>query len=134
MHVIANIDVDDLEKGIEFYRHAVGLRLQRRLFDNTVAEMAGASSVIYLLLKPAGSLAGAQAPMPRDYRRHWTPVHLDFVVGDIAAAVQRAVSAGARLEAEVQTELWGRVALMSDPFGHGFCFLQFSDEGYDAAE
>lgn len=26
---------------------------------------------------------------------------------------------------------WGKLALMADPFGHGFCFLQFLGSGYD---
>ena len=130
MDVLANIDVDDLEKGIEFYRRALGLRLGRRLFDDTVAEMVGASAPIYLLVKPAGSRAAAHLPILRDYRRHWTPVHLDFAVGDVDAAVRQAVAAGAKLESEAKTEEWGRVALMSDPFGHGFCFLQFTGAGY----
>jgi predicted enzyme related to lactoylglutathione lyase len=126
MQLFANIDVDDLEKGIEFYQCALGLRVARRHFDNTVAEMVGASSTIFLLVKAPGTPAGAHVPVLRDYRRHWTPVHLDFVVGDIDAAVQRALAAGATLEADTRTEQWGRVVLLSDPFGHGFCLLQFS--------
>jgi uncharacterized glyoxalase superfamily protein PhnB len=58
-------------------------------------------------------------------------VHLDFVVEDITAAVQRASAAGATLEGEIQAHEWGRLAVMSDPFGHGFCFLQFAGKGYD---
>jgi predicted enzyme related to lactoylglutathione lyase len=45
--------------------------------------------------------------------------------------VQRALVAGAKLEGEIQTFKWGRIAMMSDPFGHGFCILQFIDGGYD---
>jgi predicted enzyme related to lactoylglutathione lyase len=68
---------------------------------------------------------------PRDYSRHWTPVHLDFVVDDIDAAVERAVALGAVLERPVTTSAWGRLAVMADPFGHGFCFVQFLGRGYD---
>src|SRR6266481_6316747 len=67
----------------------------------------------------------------RSYERHWTPVHLDFVVDEIEPAVQRAMSAGARLEQPVSTYKWGKLALMADPFGHGFCFVQFLGRGYD---
>lgn len=70
---------------------------------------------------------------PQGYQRHWTPVHLDFVVGNIEAAAQRAQAAGATLEGNAQTEEWGRVAIMSDPFGHGFCLLEFSGVESDAA-
>jgi hypothetical protein len=37
----------------------------------------------------------------KDFGRHWTPIHLDFVVDDLDAAVERAVSAGATIEREV---------------------------------
>jgi lactoylglutathione lyase len=129
IEVLANVDVDDLERAVEFYRDGLGLRLGRRLGD-TIAEMLGGCSPIYLLQKAAGSSAGAGAGA-RDYRRHWTPVHLDFVVDDVAAAVRRAESAGARVESEVQTHAWGQQALLSDPFGHGFCLLRFVGRGYD---
>jgi predicted enzyme related to lactoylglutathione lyase len=126
-----NIDVDDLEKGIAFYQNALGLRLGRRLFDGTVAEMVGASSNVYLLTKPSGRSASPQISLARDYRRHWTPIHLDFEVDDVHAAVQRALAAGATLEGRIQTFAWGRIAMMSDPFGHGFCVLEFIGGGYD---
>ena len=131
MKLLINIDVDDLEKGVAFYQSAFGLSLRRRLFDGTVAEMTGASSNVYLLSKPSGSSALSQVSLPRDYRRHWTPVHLDFEVEDIEAAVHRSLSAGAKLEDEIQTFPWGRIAKMSDPFGHGFCILEFIGAGYD---
>jgi predicted enzyme related to lactoylglutathione lyase len=129
--LLVNIDVDDLEKGIAFYQSAFGLRLGRRLFGGTVAELVGVSSNVYLLSKPSGSSASPQVSLPRDYRRHWTPVHLDFEVEDIEAQVQRALAAGAKLEGDIQTFSWGRSATMSDPFGHGFCILEFIDAGYD---
>jgi hypothetical protein len=55
MNLVINIDVDDLEKGIAFYQSAFGLRLGRRLFGGTVAEMVGVSSNVYLLSKPSGA-------------------------------------------------------------------------------
>lgn len=45
-------------------------------------------------------------------------------------AVERAVSTGARLEDAVEERAWGRLARMADPFGHGFCILQFKGKGY----
>jgi hypothetical protein len=45
--------------------------------------------------------------------------------------VERAIRGGAKLEGEIQSFSWGRLALMSDPFGHGFCILQFLGRGYD---
>jgi len=42
------------------------------------------------------------AVVTRDYGRHWTPVHIDFVVDDVEAALRRAVDAGARAESPVE--------------------------------
>ena len=130
MHLVINIDVDDLEKAIAFYSNGLGLRLERLLFDGSVAEMSGASSSVQLLLKPAGSAPASSVAGAREYKRHWTPLHLDFAVEDLAAAVKRAVHAGATLEGTVQSHAWGHLATLSDPFGHGFCLLQFIGCGY----
>ncbi len=134
VQLFVNVDVDDLDRAIEFYRVALGLSLNRRLFNDTVAEMLGASSPLYLLRKAAGSAASAVSPALRDYRRHWTPVHIDIVVDDVDAAVERARRAGASLEGGVQAYDWGTIAFMADPFGHGFCLLQFVDGVYDAGQ
>jgi predicted enzyme related to lactoylglutathione lyase len=132
VQLLVNVDVGDLDRAIAFYTTALGLRVERRLFDSSVAEMVGASSKIYLIAKPAGSPTSLRTFSVRDYRRHWTPVHLDFEVDDVSAAVERAVAAGAELEGDIQSFSWGRQATLSDPFGHGFCVLQFSSRGYDA--
>jgi uncharacterized glyoxalase superfamily protein PhnB len=84
-----------------------------------------------LLVKVAGTAVASSTPLRRSYDRHWTPVHLDFVVDEIESAVRRAVDAGARLENSISSHKWGRLALMVDPFGHGFCFVQFIGRGYD---
>jgi predicted enzyme related to lactoylglutathione lyase len=127
--LLVNIDVDDLGRAEAFYVAAFGLRPGRRFGEGGV-ELLGAPCAIYLLAKAAGS-SPAEGASPRDYGRHWTPVHLDFVVPDIEAAVARVEAAGARLEAPVRTQAWGRLALMADPFGHGFCLVEFLGRGYD---
>ena len=123
------IDVEDLEKGIAFYTEVFGLTLGRRLGRNW-AELLGASSAIDLLAERAGT-APAPGTAGRDYRRHWTPVHLDWPVSDLDAAVRRAQAAGATLDREVQTRPYGRLANLADPFGNGFCFLELRGRGYD---
>lgn len=128
--LLANIDVDDLERGIAFYTRGLGLSLGRRLSDQ-VAELNGAACPVYLLEKRAGTPAFADAGPPRDYRRHWTPVHLDFVVEDFDAAVATAVAAGAVLEGQRRDDAWGLIAYLSDPFGNGFCLIRFRGRGYD---
>jgi hypothetical protein len=35
------------------------------------------------------------------------------------------------METAVQTHAWGAIALLADPFGNGFCLLQFTGRGYD---
>jgi predicted enzyme related to lactoylglutathione lyase len=127
--LLVNIDVADLGKAESFYCAAFGLRAGRR-FDGAV-ELLGSTAPIYLLAKPAGTQATLAAPQKRDYGRHWTPVHLDFVVPDLPAALARAKAAGATVESEVKTNAWGRIALLADPFGNGFCLLQFTGRGYD---
>ena len=133
MNLLVNLDVDDLEKAIHFYSAAFSLTVGRR-FGADGVEMLGSSSPLYLLVKAPGTAASDAAPTQlRSYVRHWTPVHLDFLVEgeDISVAVRRAVAAGAMLEKPVTTSAWGKLALMADPFGHGFCFVQFLGRGYD---
>jgi predicted enzyme related to lactoylglutathione lyase len=129
--LLANIDVDDLERGVEFYTKAFGLRVSRYLDAFAAVELSGASSRIYLLEKANGTAPSTGSPERRNYERHWTPIHLDFVVEDLDAAVQRAQAAGAKLETQTEPQIWGRVAVMADPFGHGFCLVQFFGRGYD---
>jgi len=128
--LIANIDVDDLERGVRFYCEGLGLTVRRR-FGTAGVELQGASSALFLLVKPAGSSALPQGGAARDYRRHWTPVHLDFTVDDLEPAVSRAVAAGGVLESPLRSQVWGRIAQLSDPFGHGICLIQFLNRGYD---
>ena len=128
--VLVNIDVPDLSAAIKFYCQALGLTVGRR-FGDAAVELLGASCAIYLLAKPAGSPAAASLGQARDYARHWTPVHLDFIVPDIESALERARRAGAVIESDVTSHQWGRIALMADPFGNGFCLIQFIGRGYD---
>jgi predicted enzyme related to lactoylglutathione lyase len=126
------IDVDDLDRGVAFYTRALGLTAGRRHGDEWI-ELEGAPCPLDLVAKPPGTSAmpGGTRGL-RDYERHWTPVHLDFLVDDVDAAVSRAVAAGAKLERAPETHAWGRIALLADPFGHGFCLLAPSARGYDA--
>ena len=128
--LLVNIDVDDLDKAVRFYGEAFGLEVGRRFGEDAV-EMLGAAAPIYLLRKPSGSSASSVVAARRDYSRHWTPVHLDFVADNIDAACKRALAAGARQEVPIRTSAWGRLALMADPFGHGFCLIEVLGRGYD---
>jgi predicted enzyme related to lactoylglutathione lyase len=130
MKLIVDIDVPDLEQGIAFYRDAIGLEVAR-VFDGDIAELVGASSTLYLLKKDEGKLVAKHSAETRRYaERHWTPVHLDFVVDDLDAATERALRAGAVQETG-RTEWRGSTCItFADPFGHGFCLIEFEAETY----
>jgi predicted enzyme related to lactoylglutathione lyase len=130
VNLLVNIDVEDLQRAIAFYTGAFDLRIGRR-FGADGVELLGACAPIYLLAKAAGTRPSANADEVRDYARHWTSVHLDIVVQDIDAAVARAVAAGANLERPAQASNWGKLALLADPFGNGFCLVEFLGRGYD---
>ena len=127
---IVNLDVPDIDAAEVFYTRAFGLRRGRRLGAEAL-ELLGGPTPLYLLQNAAGSAATEEGDV-RDYERHWTPLHLDWVVDDIDSAVLRAVDCGATLTQAIGVRPWGRLALLADPFGHGFCLIQFSSEGYDA--
>jgi len=127
MEFLVNIDVPDLDAGVRFYRDALGFELARRLGPE-VAEMSGGPARLFLLQQPEAS-HGAGGDRRR-YARHWTPVHLDIVVEDIEAALARAVAAGATAETAIRVEAWGKLAVCADPFGHGFCLIEFLGRGY----
>jgi lactoylglutathione lyase len=129
--LLINIDVPDIEAGIAFYGSALGLRLGRR-FGADFVELTGGGAPVYLLKKAAGTSIGPDGGDVRRYGRHWSPIHLDHVVEDMVGAIDRAVAAGARQEGETCDAPYGRLAMFADPFGHGFCLIEFNEEGYDA--
>ena len=128
MHLLINIDVPDLPAAEALYTSAFGLTAGRR-FGNGGVELLGAQAPIYVLQNPAGSVAAADAR--RDYARHWTPVHLDVVVDALEPALARALAAGFVQETEIRDANWGRIVRLADPWGHGWCLLQFVNRGYD---
>jgi predicted enzyme related to lactoylglutathione lyase len=126
------IDVDDLNRAVAFYGDVFGLAPGRRLGTDWV-EMLGAVVPIDLLATPAGTRPLPNEPaVRREFARHWTPVHVDFVVSDLDATVKRAVACGATLDREVQDCPYGRLANLADPFGNGLCVIEMNSRGYDA--
>jgi len=128
--LLVNIDVPDLGRAADFYAAVWGVSAGRRIGDGVV-EMLGLEAPIYLVAAPPGGVP-APGAAPRRYDRHWSPVHLDIAVDDLDAAAARAAAAGAQPETAVRCEPYGRIATFADPFGHGFCLIQFTPEGYDA--
>jgi lactoylglutathione lyase len=128
MRLLLNIDVPDLAAAETFYVAAFGLTPARR-FGGGMIELTGAEATIYLLEKPPGTIGAIGSA--RDYARHWTPLHCDVVVDDLDVALARAVAAGAAQEGAVREANWGRIVQLADPFGHGWCLVQFLGRGYD---
>ena len=131
MNLLINIDVDDLPRAERSYTEAFGLRPGRRFGDDAL-ELLGGTAPVYLLAKAAGSAAVPDGGATRDYARHWTPVHLDVVVDHLEPALDRALQAGLVQETDIRDTDWGRIVRLADPWGHGWCLLQFLGGGYDA--
>ena len=130
--ILINIDVPDLKSRISFYAAGLSFVLRRLLFDGSVAEMFSGSARVFLIQQPSGSTAIPHSSVTRDYANHWTPVHLDIVVDDLALAIAQAVDAGALPPTTVTKRDWGEIAPMRDPFGNGFCLIAFRGAGYDS--
>jgi predicted enzyme related to lactoylglutathione lyase len=107
------IDVDDVDRAVEFYGRGIGLTVVEHHPD--WAQVKLGDQTFWIMKAPTG----VQGQISRDYRRHWTPVHLDFAVDDIDEAVKRVVDAGGKLEGEIQRGAKGAMANMVDPSGNG---------------
>jgi predicted enzyme related to lactoylglutathione lyase len=118
-----SIDVPSLAQGVAFYSAAFGFSRKSEPVPG-VTVLHGLNIELCLLEKPAGSRPSPNTNDRRTYERHWTPVHLDFHVEDLHAALQRVEALGARREQVFENPEHGSAAFCSDPFGHGFCLLE----------
>jgi predicted enzyme related to lactoylglutathione lyase len=122
-----SIDVDDIERAVDFYTRGIGLSVVERGSDcgSDWAHLTHEGQTIFIMQLPQGSDAIEGAHSPRNYSRHWTPIHLDFVVANLDQAVDQALSAGAKLDRPIQRrDKLADMANMSDPFGNGFDLIQ----------
>jgi predicted enzyme related to lactoylglutathione lyase len=117
------IDVHDLEHGVRFYGKAFGFTKVAEPYSGVAVLHAGAAAIT-LLEKREGSRPSPKTLETRHYDRHWTPVHLDFHVDDVRAALNTALAAGATQEQFFESSEHGPAAFCADPFGNGFCILQ----------
>ena len=76
-----SIDVPDLAAGLRFYTAVCGFRETARPFPK-MAILDANNLTVCLHEKPSGSPSSGEGSQPRDYGRHWTPVHLDLHVTD----------------------------------------------------
>lgn len=118
-----SIDVPNRQQATTFYVDALGCKKLRDQEPNMTVLSAG-NVDIYLLEKQAGTnpLADGDS-VRRSYTRHWTPIHLDFGVDDVDAAVKQIVNAGGASEGAEKGD-WGAIAYCVDPFGNGFCVIR----------
>lgn len=121
-HTTISIDVPDLAGAVRFYTEALGLKIKKEP-TKSMAILQTMNLDVYLLQKADGTQAYSKSGAQRTYSRHWTPVHLDFIVSDLQSALGRAVAAGAKHEGGDKGE-WGEIAFCSDPFGNGFCLIK----------
>lgn len=113
------IDVDDVDGAVEFYGRGLGLEIQKHEKDWAKAALG---EQVFWIMKIAPGPSGA---ISRDYRRHWTPIHLDLHVDDIDTAVNRALAAGGKLDSEIERRADGSaLANLADPAGNGIDLFQ----------
>jgi predicted enzyme related to lactoylglutathione lyase len=120
--ISVSIDVSDLKQGEAFYVEALGCEKVRDQGADMVV-LSTANCDIYLQEKQAGTQpfeSGEKAK--RDYKCHWTPVHLDFLAENIDEIVNRVVQSGGSHEGGDSGD-WGSIAYCADPFGNGFCVI-----------
>ena len=122
MRIAVSLDCPSLEEGIAFYGAVFGFEVTARPYTGLAALKSGDQSLL-LIERAEGSAPYSGATATRSYARHWTPIHLDYHVKEVEAVRDRALEAGAKLEAWHEPPNRPPVAFMSDPFGHGFCLI-----------
>ena len=118
--ISVSIDVSDLKQGEKFYVEALGCTKVRDQMGMSV--ISAGNCDIYIQEKKVGSNPIPDKNVTRDYSRHWTPIHLDFITSDIENVVEKIIELGGTKEGG---ESWdgGSIAYCVDPFGNGFCVI-----------
>ncbi len=120
MKISVSIDVSNLETAERFYTNALGCKKVRGQGEMVVLSVDNAD--IYLQEKEEGSPAFKSSEIKRNYKRHWTPIHLDFLCENIDEWVSKVEEYGGSHEGGERGE-WGAIAYCVDPFGNGFCLI-----------
>ncbi|VAW81947.1 putative lyase [hydrothermal vent metagenome] len=122
MKISVSIDVLDLKKAVDFYVEALGCKKVREQGADMVV-LSVDNSDIYLQQKESGTQPLESSDVVRDYRRHWTPVHLDFLCENVDELVLAILKWGGFHEGGAKGD-WGSIAYCADPFGNGFCVIK----------
>ncbi|WP_444888723.1 VOC family protein [Microbulbifer sp. JMSA008] len=115
-----SIDVSNLKQAENFYIEALGCKKLRDQGSMSVISVENCD--IYLQEKEAGSISAPTESAKRNYSRHWTPIHIDFLTENVDEIVDRVLKLGGKHEGGESGE-WGSIAYCSDPFGNGFCVI-----------
>ena len=121
IRITVSIDVSDLKKAETFYVEALGCKKVRDQGSNMVV-LSVENTDIYLLENESGTKPLISSNVVRDYGRHWTPVHLDFICNNVDALVSKILKFGGFHEGGDSGD-WGSIAYCADPFGNGFCVI-----------
>ncbi|MCG7904219.1 MAG: VOC family protein [Candidatus Thiodiazotropha lotti] len=121
INISVSIDVSNLKQAEDFYINALGCKKLRDQGPDMSVISAG-NCDLYLQQKEPGSNPLLSGEIVRDYERHWTPVHLDFLAQDVDGLVKQIVQYGGYHEGG-DSGVWGTIAYCADPFGNGFCVI-----------
>lgn len=121
IRISVSIDVSDLKKAEIFYIEALGCKKIRDQGDDMVV-LAVENSDIYLQEKKPGTKPTPSDSVVRNYDRHWTPIHLDFLCDNVDEIVLEVIKCGGSHEGGDSGD-WGSIAYCADPFGNGFCII-----------
>jgi len=119
--ISVSIDVSNLKKAENFYVEALGCKKVRDQ-GGDMAVLCAENADIYLQEKDAGTKPLKSSDVVRDYQRHWTPIHLDFLCENVDEIVSKILEFGGHHEGGESGD-WGSIAYCADPFGNGFCLI-----------
>lgn len=119
--ISVSIDVSNLKQAETFYIEALGCKKVRDQGEG-MSVISTDNCDIYLQEKEAKSNPIPSEAVKRDYSRHWTPVHLDFLTDNVDEIVKKIIQLGGQHEGGESGE-WGSIAYCADPFGNGFCII-----------
>jgi PhnB protein len=123
----AYLTVDNGARAIEFYKQAFGAQEKFRM-DTPQGKLAHAE------LKIGDSMFMLSEEMPGSTCRspnslNGTTVNIFLYVNDVDSVFQKAVSAGGKVDTQVQDMFWGdRYGKLTDPFGHSWSIATHKED------
>lgn len=120
--ISVSIDVLDIKKAEIFYIKALGCKKKRNQGNMVVLSTSNCDIYLQEKKEKTNSTSLSKKENFRNYGRHWTPVHLDFITKNIEEVVKKIIEFGGEHEGGEKGE-WGAIAYCVDPFGNGFCVI-----------